>query len=73
MAETAVIPSHSGANSPEYVAFLLLRTIADIESKELRKGYPNTAERNWILDTYAECLDVVKNPAGRINLIAARG
>ncbi len=73
MADDAITPSHSGANSPEYVAFLLLRTLADIESKELNRGYPNTADRNWILDTYAECLDVVRNPADRIKLIAERG
>jgi len=59
--------------SPEYVAYLLFQALADIESKELRRGYPNTADRNWVLDTFAECLDVVRNPKARIDQVKARG
>ena len=62
-----------GEYSPEYVAYLLFQVLADIESKELRRGYPNTADRNWVLDTFAECLDVVRNPKARVDLIEARG
>lgn len=61
-----------GDNSPEYVAFMLFKILADIESKELRRGYPNTADRNWVLDTYAECLDVVRNPKARVDLVQSR-
>lgn len=66
MAET------KGDNSPEYVAYLLFQVLADVESKELRRGYPNTADRNWVLDTYAECLDVVRNPKARVDYVNSR-
>jgi hypothetical protein len=57
---------------PEYVAYLLFQILADIESKELRRGYPNTADRNWVLDTYAECLDTVRNPKNRVEAFKSR-
>ena len=62
----------NGDYSPEYVAYLLFKTVADVESKELRRGYPNTADRNWMLDTFAECLDVVKNPKARVDQVGSR-
>ena len=63
---------NGGAHSPEYVAYLLFRILADIESKELRKGFPNTTDRSWILDSYAECLATVKNPAARLEQVEQR-
>lgn len=63
----------AGGYSPEYVAYLLFQILADVESKELRRGYPNTADRNWVLDTYAECLDVVRNPRARVDSVNSRG
>jgi hypothetical protein len=62
-----------GEGSPEYVAYLLFQVLADVENKELRRGYPNTAHRNWVLDTFAECLDVVRNPKARVDSIKLRG
>jgi hypothetical protein len=60
-------------NSPEYIAYLLFQILADVESRELHRGYPNTADRNWVLDTYAECLDTVKSPKGRVDSVKQRG
>lgn len=59
-------------NSPEHVAYLLFQILAHVESKELQRGYPNTADRNWVLDTYAECLDTVRNPKGRVDAVKVR-
>ncbi len=60
MAEETVV--HIGENSPEQVAYKLLREIARVEGKVFHKK-PSTsqsvAERAWILDTYAECLHTV--------------
>ncbi|WP_413989356.1 hypothetical protein ACMDCR_25805 [Labrys okinawensis] len=58
---------HLGENSPEQVAYRLLETIASNEGKSLESNMAGKAlaERAWLLDTYAECLLVVRNPAGR--------
>ncbi|WGM37778.1 hypothetical protein [Caulobacter sp. NIBR1757] len=54
---------HMGENSPEHVAYVLLKTIASNEGKSLvgGMGAPATADRQWLLSTYAECVTVVKN------------
>lgn len=60
MADKPVI--HIGENSPEEVAYKLLNNIADVEGKSLvlnPTGKRDTADREWILDTYAECIDAV--------------
>jgi hypothetical protein len=55
-----------GENSPEQVAFKLLETIASIERKTLNHLKPESlagrevAQRAWVLDTYAECLQAVR-------------
>jgi hypothetical protein len=54
-----------GENSPEQVAFKLLTIIAASEKKAINTGGA-TADRKWLLDTYAECLLAVKNPSGRL-------
>jgi len=55
MADIPVV--HIGENSPEYVAYRLLREIARLE-----KGM---GDRKKLLDTYAECLRTVRDPHNR--------
>ena len=55
MVDTVV---HIGENSPEYVAYKLLLDIVRIEGKERHS-------KDEILNLYAECLEVVKNPHPR--------
>lgn len=51
----------------EAVALELMKTIATLEKKELViVGGKEMADRKWIIDTYAECLDAIKNPALRV-------
>jgi hypothetical protein len=52
MADAPVV--HIGENSPEQVAFNLMKAVL-IAEKQL-----NSADRKTILDTYSECLDAVK-------------
>ncbi len=57
MADAPIV--HIGDNSPEGVAFKLLREIATSEKKTLmgiHLGNGAAVDRKWILDTYAECL-----------------
>jgi hypothetical protein len=65
MTEASVVPI--GENSPEHVAYKLLETIASNEGKILSSGTMSkaTADRKWLLDTYAECLLAVKFPHDR--------
>ena len=56
MADQPVV--HIGENSPEQVAFKLMLNIARVEGRDGQE----TASKEWILDTYAECLRIVKNP-----------
>jgi hypothetical protein len=63
MADAAPVV-HIGENSPEHVAYRLLVDIARIERKafshgDLSSGW-STADRKWVLDTYAECLKAAK-------------
>ena len=66
MADNAAIV-HIGENSPEEVAYKLLKTIASNEGKTLAPSVSHkaTAERAWLLDAYAECILAVRNPLGR--------
>jgi hypothetical protein len=53
-------------NSPEYVAYLLLKTIAAYEEMPLgRFKVEKSGDRKWLLDTYAECLLAVRFPERR--------
>lgn len=54
MADTPVV--HIGENSPEHVAYRLLRDIAIVEEKSFAGGKTNSVDRKWLLDTYVECL-----------------
>ncbi|MEP9349193.1 hypothetical protein [Xanthobacter sp. KR7-225] len=54
---------HIGENSPEQVAYKLLGAVAHAEGK-LVNGLVHAKEkatREWILDTYAECLQATLN------------
>ena len=53
-----------GAKIPEDVAYKLLYAVAWAENIDL-EGWAKT-DRNWILNTYAECLLAVQNPAQRM-------
>jgi len=55
MADAPVV--HIGENSPEQVAYKLLRDIAQLEKRSLFHGETGSADRQWLLDTYAECLE----------------
>lgn len=61
MADAPVV--HIGENSPEKIAHLLLHEIARVEGKIFFRSdkHPGdtTADRKWILDTYAECIEAV--------------
>lgn len=53
---------HVGENSPEQVAYKLLGAVAFAEEKiikDLTFG-GQKADRKWLLDTYAECLEAVR-------------
>jgi hypothetical protein len=45
-----------GGQSPEAVALELVDIIADVEQKSLQGMSANKVTREWLLDTYAECL-----------------
>ena len=66
MADQPVV--HIGENSPEQVAFKLMELIARVERKsffpEPSRG-DTAADRQWILDTYAECRLAVSRPQDR--------
>lgn len=51
--------------SQEAVALELLHLVAAAEGKNLRML--EAADRKWILDAYAECLDVVQRPVRRLD------
>ena len=59
MADAPVV--HIGENSPEWVAYRLLMSIARAEAKET-VGSLVVADRQWLLGTYMECLYAVTTP-----------
>jgi hypothetical protein len=74
MAEAAPVV-HIGENSPQQIAYKLLLLIAAKEGKLLDEpsgGGHATADRKWLLDTYAECLRTVQNPSRRKSHMSAR-
>jgi hypothetical protein len=60
---SAPFPGTIGENTPEYVAYLLMKDIAKAENRHFVVG---DADRKWILDTYAECLLAVRIPSKRL-------
>jgi hypothetical protein len=71
MADTSAPVVHIGENSPEHVAYRLLMNVAFMEDKLIAYGGSNstkpTADRKWLLDTYAECLNTVRHPQMRVS------
>lgn len=60
--------------TPEAVALALLRHIAEAEGKASGAspsfgGYGGKADKQWILDTYRECLAAVR-PLPTLNLLS---
>lgn len=56
---------HIGENSPEEVAYKLLKVIANLERKSLVNSAPEgrewaAADREYVLSTYAECFEAVR-------------
>ena len=54
---------HRFEDSPENVAFKLMQEIAKIEGKTIdrhRGARAATFDRQWILDTFSECLQAVR-------------
>jgi hypothetical protein len=60
MADQTVV--HLGENSPEHVAYRLFRDIAHCEGKYLSGSGSPRPDREWVLTTYAECLNAVQLP-----------
>jgi hypothetical protein len=44
-------------DSPELIAFVLLKSIVQVEQS---RQEPHVFEKDWLLDTYAECLVAVQ-------------
>jgi hypothetical protein len=53
-------------NTPEYVAFLLMKEVNEAEGTSLPGQTKRT--RNETLDLYAECLRAVRSPVARSNI-----
>lgn len=51
--------------TPEGIAFELFKQVAANDGKRATNSTAIKADRKWILDTYAECLLAVKQPAQR--------
>jgi hypothetical protein len=48
-------------DSPEVIAFALLRYLAQIEQQQAQtSGVRRQFDREWLLDAYAECLEAVR-------------
>jgi hypothetical protein len=59
-----VAEAYARENSPEEVALKLLYEIAEAEGMQMRHaGGSKKPDRQWILDTYAECIMAVKAPS----------
>lgn len=53
---------HIGENSAEEVAFKLFGIIASVENRELYGHGKRPVDREYVLRTYAQCLQVAKMP-----------
>ena len=52
-------------NSPEEVAFKLMKLVIQTENRSPNAHAENPADRKYLLDTYAECLITVRQPQSR--------
>lgn len=51
------------AETPEAIAYQLLRCVAHAEKKQIEpNSYGTPTDREWILQAYSDCLYAVKNP-----------
>lgn len=66
MTDTVV---HLGENSPEQIAYRLMLHIADCEGISVTgldgDGF-KPADRKWIMDTYAECIRMIRQPNSQL-------
>jgi hypothetical protein len=54
--------------TPEHIAYNLLSAIAKEEGKSLNGSMKGTApDRKWLLDTFAECMQAVREPSHRLD------
>jgi hypothetical protein len=60
--QSFIVPSVA---TPEAVALALVQAVMRVEGKRFGKGYDDSPDRKYILDTYAECLVAVRNPESR--------
>ncbi len=64
MSDTKVV--NAGENTPEEIAYKLFIEVAHAEDVRTRyTGGERKPSRQWILDTYAECILAVRAPADR--------
>lgn len=61
---------HIAENSPEYVAYTLMRLIGDVEGRANYQSGDNPMDREWILTTYAQCLRTIQAPASARKILA---
>lgn len=63
MADTAPLTLEN--NTPEKIALELMQMVAHIEKKALHSGPAagwTAADRGWLLQCYAECIQAVRSP-----------
>ena len=61
-------PLDLSGDSPELIAFGLLRYLAQLEQQEARQaGATKSFDRKWMLDAYAECLEAAKGQRKRVD------
>jgi hypothetical protein len=63
MADPAAMSVES--NTPEKIALELMQMIAHIEKMALHSGPSQgwtSADRQWLLSTYAQCIEAVRSP-----------
>lgn len=46
--------------TPDSVAFELFTIIVRLEKKQFEPGFPESADRQWVLDTYSECIEAAQ-------------
>jgi hypothetical protein len=60
--------SSTSSWTPEHIAYNLMGAIAKQEGKSLNeKSDGARPDRKWLLDTYAECMQAVREPSHRLD------
>jgi hypothetical protein len=70
MTEVSEMQCHCGSKMPEDVAYNLMIDIARTEKIALGGEAPN-GSREWIIRTYSQCLQAVRNPSDAATILAA--